>query len=80
MNLPKTSSRLAYQDTLNSTEPEHSEREVLSSKVHKYTLPNTEVCLREHQANFGLIQQQILDKICITLESTVQDLIKRIGS
>ena len=76
----KISSRQVYRDTLSLTVLEHWERVVVSLIVQKYTSLSTVVCLKEHRVSFGLILLQILDKICIMLESVVQDLITRIGS
>ena len=59
---------------------EHWERVVVSLIVQKYTSLSTVVCLKEHRVSFGLILLQILDMICIMLESIAPDLIKRIGS
>ena len=80
MSWLKISSRQVYRDTLSLTVLEHWERVVVSLIVQKYTSLSTVVCLKEHRVSFGLILLQILDKICIMLESVVQDLITRIGS
>ena len=76
----KISSRQVYRDTLSLTVLEHWERVVVSLIVQKYTSLSTVVCLKEHRVSFGLILLQILDMICIMLESITPDLITRIGS
>ena len=80
MSLLKISSRQVYRDTLSLTVLEHWERVVVSLIVQKYTSLRTVVCLKEHRVSFGLILLQILDMICIMLESIAPDLITRIGS
>ena len=80
MSLLKISSRQVYRDTLSLTVLEHLERVVVSLIVQKYTSLRTVVCLKEHRVSFGLILLQILDMICIMLESIAPDLITRIGS
>ena len=80
MSWLKISSRQVYRDTQSLTVLEHWERVVVSLIVQKYTSLSTVVCLKEHRVSFGLILLQILDMICIMLESVVQDLITRIGS
>lgn len=80
MSWLKISSRQVYRDTLSLTVLEHWERVVVSLIVQKYTSLSTVVCLKEHRVSFGLILLQILDMICIMLESIAPDLIKRIGS
>jgi len=80
MSWLKISSRQVYRDTLSLTVLEHWERVVVSLIVQKYTSLRTVVCLKEHRVSFGLILLQILDMICIVLESIAPDLITRIGS
>jgi hypothetical protein len=80
MSWLKISSRQVYRDTLSLTVLEHWERVVVSLIVQKYTSLRTVVFLKEHQVSFGLILLQILDMICIMLESIAPDLITRIGS
>lgn len=80
MSWLKISSRQVYRDTLSLTVLEHWERVVVSLIVQKYTSLRTVVCLKEHRVSFGLILLQILDMICIMLESIAPDLITRIGS
>jgi hypothetical protein len=80
MSLLKISSRQVCRDTLSLTVLEHWERVVVSLIVQKYTSLRTVVCLKEHRVSFGLILLQILDMICIMLESIAPDLITRIGS
>ena len=80
MSWLKISSRQVYRDTLSLTVLEHWERVVVSLIVQKYTSLRTVMCLKEHRGSFGLILLQILDMICIVLESIAPDLITRIGS
>jgi hypothetical protein len=80
MSWLKISSRQVYRDTLSLTVLEHWERVVVSLIVQKYTSLRTVMCLKEHRVSFGLILLQILDMICIMLESIAPDLITRIGS
>ena len=69
-----------YRDRLSLTVLEHWERVVVSLIVQKYTSLSTVVCLKEHRVSFVLILLQILDMICIMLESIAPDLITLIGS
>jgi hypothetical protein len=80
MSWLKISSRQVYRDTLSLTVLEHWERVVVSLIVQKYTSLRTVVFLKEHRVSFGLILLQILNMICIMLESIAPDLITRIGS